>query len=1516
MKGDTPLDYAEFQLTPKRTRCELFISADGLMEKLASGFVKPFVTHLRAVEVQAARGNQVIRLESQAGFAKHHRHQQCDNGWFCKGTMERFVRFVSTPEVIERVKTIEDELTQLEQVRSTLVNTFAQTTDRFAYSESTSGRQQSRDGTHSAPRRFSTDTEGNEADASQRELLRAMEARLNALHQEQNMAFSRAGAAGFDNNSIADLMTFAEHFGAERLSDACTQFLALSQKRTAPRREQECTNSPTIETPSDGSECTLASGFGSEEARLHAAKRKLDFGANKVQTNNSGGLEAKEAGPVRRDSRQLGASTLSPTEQSTEPSASGAFLARLQQMAQQVEARSSEDFGWQMDAETNEPSFQSSENDADNLYKHGDSMSSFPRRSSSLPALKVRTEGPRLWNPSSVEARSGKDPSEDEVTKAKDSAKPEETSGMEADKSNSQSAQGEVPARRLSVQAAISLFESKKKETNEPPFRKLIKQESRKSMTEGCSSPSEKSVLKRWGGASPCSPDANSVQEKKTSDSGGVERQREPEFVKVKDEANKVPSSERMVDAQSQPAPDEKARENFKKSLSSLLHFDSTLHHERSGASRGVDAELQPIQQPSSNTAGSTLGLESKARLSLDRSKTLPMTKMDAGVSSKAELEPSSTVMPADVKSLKKPVIEVKPESQPAPQMTSLEYNGKVEQEHKDEGFLKGQETKEIMPKPVESVSHRPKISAQVSTPASTEQVHMGPIVAAFHKTESMAAAVHKTEPIAAAVHKAEQVFDKRAETIKHKEGTGSDRQTGKKASYGKSSSIQKKGSSVKELSTNSLTNSVDLNMQALAKMVEHQYTNLSLNGVELPNEQKGEQRGRFYDQYSKLRDAKLRGEHPAKRAEKEAKLKSMQETLERRKAEMETRAVKLSKKKVRDARVADSGRERTQPQKADLTVAMVEQKDLKDEEDDTDQEEYSLRLQDQTLDYSNPTSPASTPRSSKNSSSALKSRAPTKTMPTLPKSSSAPRNPTRAAASSPRSTPKNPGGAPSQGRPSNSSGDTPAVKAVLNIKDVAKSSLIRATASARVHPRFNAYSSDAVTLGDDANNTAQLANTEKKELRNPSLVTRKNVATNSVSRSLPAEAGMLLGSPKDQQEGATDAMIDGKSPQSSGVTQDVKPFLRKGRGIGPGAGPGIMKQKASILADTSKGSDEDTSTDCKEDGVSLNPEDLGVSSNPEDLEVSSNLEDLQGTAENFVEIHETEDVGVVRKEEEFPTTDVAMLPTVNDESTPSSSRPSSGLTDSGDMEALDYLPKSVSENDKQSPDTISPHVEHLEGSRPGIENRAAEGSFLHHKQKEGTFMLSDLLSQRNAESLPPNSGYVTSSISFREGSLPHGQIGSPFPASVSHAYSSMLQRGAVSSRFSPPRTNALDLPTSSPALWNVSQASKYIPEPDLIHSSRHQKPASMLPLPPKEPSKGLKRLLHFGRKSRPSEATTTDCVSVSTTSEGDDDADEVREFGSQLSDELLRKIRMQKKGFEYGNMGDHYSFPDQDTCK
>ncbi|GMQ08052.1 hypothetical protein CsSME_00051969 [Camellia sinensis var. sinensis] len=81
MKSDTPLDYAVFQLSPRRSRCELFVSSAGNTEKLASGLVKPFVSHLKVAEEQVALAVQSIKLEVE-------RRKNAET-WFTKGTLER-----------------------------------------------------------------------------------------------------------------------------------------------------------------------------------------------------------------------------------------------------------------------------------------------------------------------------------------------------------------------------------------------------------------------------------------------------------------------------------------------------------------------------------------------------------------------------------------------------------------------------------------------------------------------------------------------------------------------------------------------------------------------------------------------------------------------------------------------------------------------------------------------------------------------------------------------------------------------------------------------------------------------------------------------------------------------------------------------------------------------------------------------------------------------------------------------------------------------------------------------------------------------------------------------------------------------------------------------------------------------------------------------------------------------------------------------------------------------------------
>ncbi|VAI82338.1 unnamed protein product [Triticum turgidum subsp. durum] len=223
MRPETRLDSAAFQLTPTRTRCDLIVIANGRKEKIASGLLNPFVAHLKAAQDQIAKGGYTILLEPDPA---------ADAPWFTRGTVERFVRFVSTPEVLERVTTIESEILQLE--------------DAIAVQSNENLGLKSEEGHNGKPvdssmegGRTGYNTDGDKAlvlykpdahpasalqnddgvheEHSKVQLLRVLETRKTVLRKEQAMAFARAVAAGFDIDNLIYLISFAERFGASRL---------------------------------------------------------------------------------------------------------------------------------------------------------------------------------------------------------------------------------------------------------------------------------------------------------------------------------------------------------------------------------------------------------------------------------------------------------------------------------------------------------------------------------------------------------------------------------------------------------------------------------------------------------------------------------------------------------------------------------------------------------------------------------------------------------------------------------------------------------------------------------------------------------------------------------------------------------------------------------------------------------------------------------------------------------------------------------------------------------------------------------------------------------------------------------------------------------------------------------------------------------------------------------------------------------------------------------------------------
>ncbi|XP_023643151.1 uncharacterized protein LOC17896027 [Capsella rubella] len=196
MRSDTVLDYAVFELSPKHSRCELFVSSNEETEKLASGLIEPFLNHLKVLEAQASPVVQSsIRLEVEKS-----------NTWFTKKTLERFVQFVNSPEVLRKVNTDYSEMSQLEAART-------------LYS------QRSEDSKSGAS------DDGAAADATKKELLRAIDLRLEAIKKDLTMSISHASACGFNPHTVSELQQFADKFGAHYLGEACSKYISLWKKR-------------------------------------------------------------------------------------------------------------------------------------------------------------------------------------------------------------------------------------------------------------------------------------------------------------------------------------------------------------------------------------------------------------------------------------------------------------------------------------------------------------------------------------------------------------------------------------------------------------------------------------------------------------------------------------------------------------------------------------------------------------------------------------------------------------------------------------------------------------------------------------------------------------------------------------------------------------------------------------------------------------------------------------------------------------------------------------------------------------------------------------------------------------------------------------------------------------------------------------------------------------------------------------------------------------------------------------
>ncbi|KAK4271495.1 hypothetical protein QN277_020185 [Acacia crassicarpa] len=220
MDSNAVLDFALFQLTPTRTRCELVVFSGGAREKIASGLFDPFVSHLKFAKDEISKGGYSIKLLPPTLPAL----------WFSKATFERFVRFVSTPAILERFVSIEKEILQTKNsYEANKLSMSDATLDEGIVSQSNGNGRRLSD-----PSKLNGELEGyenKEEENSKMSLQRLLESRLALLRKEQAMAFARGLVAGFEIDNIDDLICFANAFGASRLREACIGYKELWKKK-------------------------------------------------------------------------------------------------------------------------------------------------------------------------------------------------------------------------------------------------------------------------------------------------------------------------------------------------------------------------------------------------------------------------------------------------------------------------------------------------------------------------------------------------------------------------------------------------------------------------------------------------------------------------------------------------------------------------------------------------------------------------------------------------------------------------------------------------------------------------------------------------------------------------------------------------------------------------------------------------------------------------------------------------------------------------------------------------------------------------------------------------------------------------------------------------------------------------------------------------------------------------------------------------------------------------------------
>ncbi|MCO5592190.1 hypothetical protein L7F22_046186 [Adiantum nelumboides] len=462
------------------------------------------------------------------------------------------------------------------------------------------------------------------------------------------------------------------------------------------------------------------------------------------------------------------------------------------------------------------------------------------------------------------------------------------------------------------------------------------------------------------------------------------------------------------------------------------------------------------------------------------------------------------------------------------------------------------------------------------------------------------------------------------------------------------------------------------------------------------------------------------------------------------------------------------------------------------------------------------------------------------------------------------------------------SRGDNPLARSVpcfANLrKENTKPSPGRPLGSARVHPK-NGVTGRTPGLTDtsplEANGNVPVrtnfsrSRPIKEEHTSRSAVLRKSCATINDLKTLSTSSDDGILAPQKPLLTAEPTGYNKSRRSAVGSFQEAKPFLKKGRGIGPGTGPGVIKQKVTSATDMSKSSDEDILISQKpeqnhKDGACHLANAIFDGSVSKDLSEPENME-IHSSGHSYCR---------------------AFSGTLNDieRATNHISLPIDIKTCNGFAEVLSTHSDFEWNDTERATNNISLpiDIETCNGFAEVLTTRSDSHLKFDPDAVSLTEEDAEPLSQRDDDTVGSIQNQLDESSacpSFRAVSPPHEQSASvsspvpPLPPSSSVGYQE---------RLCSPLRGKLESPMGSPATWISSQ----VQDTDVTHLDRKwmafQKPVMVSQ--PKESVKGFKRLLKFGRKGRSSEVAAADCISASTTSEGDDESEEQGRFVEEVS--------------------------------